>query len=1130
MRLHAGRVLLSASDLNTFLGCRHASALDHRADILGEPLERSPADETLRVLQDRGYAHEAAHLAALTAAATGEVAAIARGPLDRGVAETIAAMRRGAEVVAQGVFEDGVAWHGYPDFLVRGEVPSSLGPWSYEVHDTKLARSARAKFALQLAVYADLVGRVQGSPPPNLRIVLGDGSAADLRPRDVVHYARRAMRRLEASLRRGGPEDPGTAAEPCAACAECGWTARCEAEWEAADHLHAVCNIRGTQVGRLRDAGIATLAALAALPPGSRVPGMDDAVTERLRAQAALQASVRGTPGERRYELLDAGPGRGLARLPDFDPHDLFFDMEGDPLFEGGGLEYLFGVEGADGFRVFWGLDRAGEKRAFEDFMDHATAAMGRSPGARIYHYNHYEPTALRRLAQAHATREAALDRLLREHRFVDLYVVVREAMRTSELGLSLKNVEHFYRDARTGEVGTAGDSIVEFERWVGGGGRDPAILKGIEDYNRDDCISTRGLRDWLLTLGPSAVAALPDPAEDGPDAEGQGDSGKRAAREVEEAEEAALAERLRASGADRDGVLRPLAADLLGFHRREAKPEWWAFFDRQSLGAEELLEDLECLAGLEATGPTWTEKRSTLQAYRSPEQETKLRKGATVVDAVTGGPLGTIRALDVEAGSVTLGRGTARGPLPSTASLGPGGPLNTDVLRRAVRRFAEDVAAGGGRFPALEGILRREAPRIAGAMPGAMLRADREAMLDAALRACRGLEDSHLLIQGPPGTGKTWVASRVILDALRRGLRVGVSAFTHKAIINLLTAVERAAEAEGAPVIGFKKSDRDDEDTQLRGRSIEDRFEDRHIPTDAPLIGGTAFFWSKPERERSVDLMVVDEAGQVSLANLVALGTAARSIVLVGDQMQLGQPTKGVHPGGGGASALGHLLGDAAVVPPDRGIFLDETRRMHPAICRWVSEAIYDGRLLAHPSCAGQAILPARTPHPAVVAAGLRFVGVDHEGNSQHAPEEVEAVVAVWRDLQRHSWRDAAGTVRPIGAEDVLVVSPWNAQVNALRRALPSGARVGTVDRFQGQEAAAVVVSMATSGTEPIPRGTGFLFSRERLNVAVSRARCLALVVASPRLLDVPCATVEDLRLVNTLCWLEAHGQSSGA
>ena len=619
MRLHAGRVLLSATDLNTFLGCRHASALDHRADILGEHLERSPADETLRIVQDRGYAHEAAHLAALTAAATGEVVAIARGPLARGVEATLAAMRRGAEVVAQGVFEDGVAWHGYPDFLVRGEVPSALGPWSYEVHDTKLARSARAKFALQLAVYADLVERVQGRPPPNLRIVLGGGSVADLRPRDVVHYARRAMRRLEASLRRGGPEDPGpgTAAEPCAACAECGWTGRCEAAWEETDHLHAVCGIRGSQVRRLREAGIETLAALAALPPGTRVPGMDDGIVERLRAQAALQASVRGTPDGRRYELLAAGPGRGFARLPEPDLHDLFFDMEGDPLFEGGGLEYLFGVEGTNGFRAFWGLDRAGEKRAFEDFVDHATAAMAQSPGARIYHYNHYEPIALRRLAQAHATREAALDRLLRERRFVDLYIVVREAMRTSEPGLSLKNVERFYRDAREGEVGTAGDSIVEFERWLAGGGRDPAILRGIEHYNRDDCVSTRGLRDWLLALRPPAVAAPSDPGEGSSDAEERGDPAKRAAREAEEAEEAALAEGLRAGGAAGNGVLRPLAANLLGFHRREAKPEWWAFFDRQSLGAEELLEDLECLAGLEATGPSWRSQPPRVPASR---------------------------------------------------------------------------------------------------------------------------------------------------------------------------------------------------------------------------------------------------------------------------------------------------------------------------------------------------------------------------------------------------------------------------------------------------------------------------------------------------------------------------------
>ena len=497
LRLLYDSVLLSASDLNTFLGCRHASALDFRRSVLGEALEQAAEDAGQALVQRRGEEHEQRHFEALRATAAGEVVWLRDRDLDPGLRLTEEAMRRGAHLIFQGVLADGAAWHGYADFLVRTEHPSALGPWSYEVHDTKLARGLKAKFAVQLALYADLLARTQGAEPPALRVVLGDGTTATLRAGDYVHYVRHAMRRLESAVARGGPDDPGpaTAAEPCAVCPECGWRERCDDEWKEADHLHRVANIRASQVVRLREAGVGTLAALAGLPEGARVAGISPEVLERLRSQAALQHAVRGAPEARRYVLLDPGPGRGLARLPAPDPHDLFFDMEGDPLHpSGNGLEYLFGVEGPHGFQAFWALDPAEEKAAFEAFMDHAAAAMAASPAARIYHYNHYETTALKRLAMRHGTREAELDALLRGRRFVDLYVVVREALRISEPRYSLKNVERFYRPAREGEVGTAVDSIVAFERWLAV--RDPAILDGIEAYNRDDCASTRELRD----------------------------------------------------------------------------------------------------------------------------------------------------------------------------------------------------------------------------------------------------------------------------------------------------------------------------------------------------------------------------------------------------------------------------------------------------------------------------------------------------------------------------------------------------------------------------------------------------------------------------------------------------------
>lgn len=1117
MRLHGDRVLLSASDLNTFLGCRHASALHHRASILGERLAKTVEDEALALLQRRGDEHEAAHFEALAAAASGEVVRLGRDDLAQGFHQTEGAMRRGAQIIFQAVLWDEGGWHGFADFLVRADAPSELGSWSYEVHDTKLARSVKAKFAVQLGIYADLVARIQGRLPPAMRVVLGDGSVALLDARDCVYYVRHAMRRLERAVARGSPDDPGpkTAAEPCQACPECDWRERCSEEWERGDHLNLVANIRGTQIARLRADGVPTAAALAALDPSRRVPGIADEVLRRLRSQAALQVSVRGAPGERRLEMLDPGPGKGLSRLPSPDAADLFFDMEGDPLHPGG-LEYLFGVEGAAGFRAFWGRDRAEEKSAFEAFMDHAASEMRQSGGARIYHYNHYETTALKRLAMSHGTREAELDAMLREGRFIDLYVVVREAVRTSEPGYSLKNIERFYRPEREGAVGTAADSIVAFERWLET--RDQAILDGIEAYNRDDCLSTRELRDWLVGLRPSGT-----PWGGGAGASAELKDAERAqAREQQEAEAAALRFRLLDRVPAEERPYRELVADLCDFHRREQKPAWWAMFERRDRDIEELAEDIECLGGLVAVGPSRPDKRSLVRDYHFPEQETKLKEGDSVVDTATMLSAGTMRSFDQASRTVSLSRAAAKGPFPERLSLGPTGPLDVRDQRDAVRRFGDSVAASDERYPALRALLRREFPSLRERQAGLPLREDGEPALDAAIRACRDLDGGHLFVQGPPGTGKTWTASRMIVDCVRRGLRVGVSALSHKAINNLLAGVEAAAAEAGVAVSGCKRSNKADESTWHGGQVISDVFDDADVPRQAQVVGGTVFYFSKAARDSTLDIMFLDEAGQISLAGVIATGVAARNVVLVGDQMQLGQPIQGVHPGSSGVSVLEHLLQGKSVVPPERGIFLDESHRMHPAICGWVSEAIYDGRLLAHPSCAVQALLLPEGAHPALSATGLRFRAVLHQGRSQRSDEEAAEVVAIWRDLMRHRWRDRHGGEHALTPEDVLVVSPWNVQVNALRRALPAGARVGTVDKFQGQEAPVVLVSMATSAAEHAARGLGFLFSRERLNVAVSRARCLSVILASPTLLEAPCATVEQLRLVNTLCGLE--------
>jgi uncharacterized protein len=307
----------------------------------------------------------------------------------------------------------------------------------------------------------------------------------------------------------------------------------------------------------------------------------------------------------------------------------------------------------------------------------------------------------------------------------------------------------------------------------------------------------------------------------------------------------------------------------------------------------------------------------------------------------------------------------------------------------------------------------------------------------------------------------------------------------------------------------------------------IENVTDNDGMAPHAALIAGTAWLFARAECAETLDYLFLDEAGQVSLANFVAMGMSARNIVLVGDQMQLGQPIQGVHPGASGTSTLDYLLQEHATIAPERGIFLRSTWRMHESICQFISEAVYDGCLRSVPETQHQALLLRETAHPALVSHGIRFVPAAHTGCAQKSEVEGAILQDLYASLMQQEFRNRDGAIRQMGPENVLIVTPYNVQVIYLRSLLPTGARVGTVDLFQGQEAEVVLISMVTSSGDDLPRNIEFLYSKHRLNVAISRARTLAVIVASPRLLDIACHTIEQMRLVNTLCWVKAYADS---
>ena len=1133
--MHASddRLIFSATDLSNFLACPQLTLLG-RLTALGGPKPPQYDDPGADVLRQRGLDHEQAYLQELVDRGLNVVRIPEPGPglhpADRWrrlADQTERAMRAGAEVIYQGALFDGT-WLGRPDFLLRVETPSDLGAHSYEVVDAKLARSAKGGAVLQLCVYSDLLTQLQGTQPEHMVLALGGGEEPErFRYADFAAYYRSVRSRFLAHLGRAeaGASMPH-APDPVEHCHLCDWKTRCDAERRDVDHLALVADITRRERRALEGRGITTLAGLARLdlPLDPPLQNVGAPTRGRLHEQARIQLEGREA-GDHRYELFeDVKPDEGLAALPEPSPGDLFFDIEGDPYALGDGIEYLFGlVDTGGGYSALWALDRAGEEAAFEEFMDLVAERLERYPDLHIYHYGHYEPTHLKQLVGRHATREDELDGLLRGKVFVDLHRVVRQSLRASVESYSIKKLEPVYGFEREVNLRDANRALAHFEAWLelGGAGEDGReLLDSIQGYNRDDCVSTLRLREWLegrrVELERVTGAPVPraSPADQRPTetVASEGEEIERLKAELTAdlpADESRLTEEQRA---------KLLLSRLLGYYRREDKSTWWEYFRCLELSDEEEVDDRAALGGLEYEGVVDAIKRSYVHRYRFQPQDHRIKVGGHVRDSATEGSPGSVEAIDDLRGTIDLKRGKSS-TVPHPRGLIPYDFVGAEAQRESLKRLAEATIAHGSSDDhpnrAAVDILMRRRPAAGQAEDEPVRRPD-EPTLDCARRLAIALDRSVLPIQGPPGSGKTYTGARMILALLEAGKRVGVTATSHKVIGNLLEAACDAARESGVEIRGVQKADDDQRcgAGEIEHSSDYGEIREALAAGEMGLAAGTAWMWARPEFADAVDVLFIDEAGQFSLADALAVAQAGRSMVLLGDPRQLERPQQGVHPPGADVSALDHLLGEEVTVPPDRGLFLDRTWRLHPTICAFTSKIFYRGRLSSQDGRERQAV---RGSAP-LNGSGLRLVPVEHAGNQSESPEEVGVVGRLVRSAldAGATWIDVDGTTRPLGVDDILVVAPYNAQVSALLAALPDGARVGTVDKFQGQEAPIVIYSVTTSSAEDAPRGMDFLYSPNRLNVATSRARCLAVVVANPAVLVPECRTPKQMRLAN--------------
>ena len=1187
-----GVTVLSPSDLSNHLACQHLSFLNFRT-MNGGPKPPKDDDELTEILQKYGAEHEARYLKALEEqlAKVGKTvvdldvqrvahASYATADIQARAADVATAFSNGPNVLYQPTFfskEGELGWIGRADFLLPKTSPSDLGDYAFEPYDTKLARIAKVNALIQLCSYAEQITAIQGTAPEEVHIVTGSAKegTVSVRLSEVSAYFRHVKQAFQGSLIR--EFDDATEPAPVEHCGICRWSRVCTKSWRDNDDITFVAGVTNSYREILRKAGVRSLPELTSA--SSTPAGLRPEAFDRLQMQARLQLRTReakktNSAAKPAYEFIrPLQERRGFNLLPEPTPGDIFYDIEGHPYRGEEGLEYLHGLAWVDEtgsfqYQEIWAHDEESERSALQQVVDFIYERIAEPTGGdlRVYHFGHYEPSALRRLATRYATYETKLERLFREARFVDLSRVVNQSLRIGVESYSIKKLEELYDFARDDLVEDGGLSIIHYEHWINsretaefGIEGNTAILRELAKYNRNDCYSTIYLRTWLEECRAELLSVLEDTEVEmlvRPHLNTVIDDESIGTGLVAQLNIGRFESELSAEDAERLAH-RWLMADLLDFHKREHSVEVFEFLQMVNKTEVELYDDpnvvtgLELVKELENTSVSSKRKHVVIRRYRfDPNQLTKLDGGGQIAATNYYSPPGpdgeraaklsiSFEQMDVDRGLVDLRISSDTLPIPDPVAIFENKTINKKGFEDALHELAVLVLDGRDEiFRASHDLLRRTPPRLQTlSLPD--LNQQEEIGWKTISQIASDLDRSYFVIQGPPGTGKTYSSAKAILQLVQDGYRIGIAANTHSAVEQLLSEIAGHASEFGfdkdIPLAVLHKP-RGGVDTAFKSPTaavtVTAKTDNSKVSAEVPnhhIVAGTSFLFTSSVMRGKVDILFVDEAGQLSLAETIGASLSATNIVLVGDPQQLKQPTKAAHPGHSGLSGLEYINQDADVVLPNYGVLLSVTRRMHPSITSFVSEQVYEGKLHSETKCATQQI----GGEDKFSGTGLRWVPVEHIGCSTYSPMECGVIVDLYYRMIGRSFTDKEGVSRPMTGEDLFVIAPYNHQTHKLRQGLlahPDAAkcgvtdelvkrRVGTVDKAQGDEAPVVIISYTSSSAEDVPRGMEFHYSKNRFNVAVSRAKALTIVVANPRLLDVTCKTIEQVKLANMLC-----------
>jgi uncharacterized protein len=1079
--------------------------------------------------------------------------------------ETVALMREQVPVIYQGFLVNVVGnlqFNGKPDFLVRedyelefknkkltaSKIAGAKETGKYVAWDAKLASTAKPNYLLQIALYADalLALGLKGAGEPG--IILGSRELITFEESEIVPAMKLARAELAAAIKNfqegTSLEDLTLYCETKDSCKVCEYPALCEQARLDVDHLVQVAGINRSQIEKLSTVGISTMAELAGAKDSDRPDEILPNTFEKIRTQARLQNEFKKT-GIFDYIILEDPE---IAVLPKPSAGDIFFDMEGFPYFpEKGGLEYLFGNTLRDGkFVAFFAHDREQEKKAFVEFMDFALKQLKEHKTAHIYHYASYEVTALNRLAARHGILEKEVADLVSSGRMVDLYKVVKGSIMISQPSYSIKKLEAFYDFERKSKVLDAGSSMDEYDYYRQlielADPQAKEVLQQITDYNEDDCVSTMALYGWLTSMPPAHTrydeferakdikkareARLESQREDSPEAS----RAKRAELELEKLTKktSKMQQKLvlwpwgKSESDDYKAKIWLALTHSMLYYNREDVIRWRDWAIRKDATFDQLHRDRKALVVLGSTTDNNTEDflgvdketkiKLVYQYTLEPGQTNFLKQDQKIFVRYSLGA----NQQDTDYGKVIAVNGNSiifeRDARYENMSLESNAIFEYEWIPpgnkpEVVGDLIEQLAASWGgpdsepkiKHPAMD-LLLRKPPRLR--TLSSLPKIQDEDYLAAISLAVQDLDSSVLAIQGPPGSGKTFLGSRLIKQLVDQGNKVGVVANSHSAIENLMAA---CLEAGVSPDLMAKKSQAGDRQAKSwLTPSTNKALAAFREGTASHVMGGTSWsFCAKEVLEQPFDYIFIDEAAQFSLVDALAVSANAKNLILLGDPQQLTQVVQAIHPGGVDNSALGHYMGSQQILSDDFGYFIEVTRRMHPKINEPVSWLSYQGKLHSHPDTSLNKV--------SLQEPGLIACPVIHRANSSSSIEEANKVVEIAKQQSAS-----------LGMDQVLIVAPYNAQVDLIRGLLDEAGLedvpVGTVDKFQGREAMVVIVSLAASTAVDAPRGLDFLLDRNRLNVALSRAKANCFLVYSPGIIRSRFRDVEELKAISRI------------